>query len=302
MKEGFEKRCVDFDTQLKKSESLSKSWKNREDFIGDIVGECPPLYNVWRSFRFTKKGKAIGNEASWNSFRNFYNDMRESYFTKATLQRIDKSKPFSKDNVAWMSRHDAAVINNPTIMITYQGKTLSIVEWAQEIGCPPSAIRNRYHKHKADYSTEEILYGKRKLTNNRIPKDVSELQTLKEVKAKASKMISSYKIKDKRNNYPISDIDRDWMIDHILLNECIYCGDTNRLGCDRLDNASGHTKSNVVPCCYECNCARNNNFSHEEMKEIGKAIKQIKINRGAYRSNIDMVNKIRIERGYEPLN
>ena len=221
MKEGFEKRCVDFDTQLKKSESLSKSWKNREDFIGDIVGECPPLYNVWRSFRFTKKGKAIGNEASWNSFRNFYNDMRESYFQKATLQRIDKSKPFSKDNVAWISRHDAAVINNPTIMITYQGKTLSIVEWAQEIGCPPSAIRNRYHKHKADYSTEEILYGKRKLTNNRIPKDVSELQTLKEVKAKASKMISSYKIKDKRNNYPISDIDRDWMIDHILLNECI---------------------------------------------------------------------------------
>ena len=38
------------------------------------------------------------------------------------------------------------------------------------------------------------------------------------------------------------------------------------------------------------------------MKEIGKAIKQIKINRGTYRSNIGMVNKIRIERGYEPLN
>ena len=68
------------------------------------------------------------------------------------------------------------------------------------------------------------------------------------------------------------------------------------------DTCGELSKSNVVPCCYECNCARNNNFSHEEMKEIGKAIKQIKINRGTYRSNIGMVNKIRIERGYEPLN
>ncbi len=58
-----------------------------------------------------------------------------------------------------------------------------------------------------------------------------------------------------------------------------YCGDTNRIGLDRIDNSKGHTKDNTVPCCYECNCARNNNFSFEEMKILGKTIKQIKESR-----------------------
>ena len=48
---------------------------------------------------------------------------------------------------------------------------------------------------------------------------------------------------------------------------------------DRLNNDKGHTKDNTVPCCYECNCARNNNFSYEEMLVLGKTIAEIKRNR-----------------------
>lgn len=40
-----------------------------------------------------------------------------------------------------------------------------------------------------------------------------------------------------------------------------------------------HTKNNVVPCCIECNTARNNMFSFEEMKVLGKTIREIKQNR-----------------------
>ena len=301
MDEGFEKRRVNIDTQIKKSESLSKSWKNREDYIGDIVAECPPLYNIWRGFKFSKKGKKIGNDESWDSFRNFYNDMRQTYFPNATLQRIDKNKPFSKENARWMSRHDAALVNNPTVLLTWNGKTLSITEWANEIGCSPSSIKNRYYKHKNDYSVDEILYGKKKKQNNRKAKDISSLNSLNEVRIKASKMISSYKIKDKSHDYEISDIDIDWMIDNVLLNKCIYCGDTVRVGCDRIDNSKGHSKENVVPCCYEYNCARNNNFTHDEMKEIGMTIKNIKTQRATYQFNLEIINNRRKERGLNPL-
>lgn len=37
--------------------------------------------------------------------------------------------------------------------------------------------------------------------------------------------------------------------------------------------------SNVVPCCVECNKARNDNFSFEEMKVIGKTIREVKQSR-----------------------
>lgn len=61
--------------------------------------------------------------------------------------------------------------------------------------------------------------------------------------------------------------------------KCYYCGDTHRLGLDRIDNSKGHTKDNVVICCYDCNVARSNNFSYEEMLILGKTIRKIKSKR-----------------------
>jgi hypothetical protein len=64
-------------------------------------------------------------------------------------------------------------------------------------------------------------------------------------------------------------------IKNALHSPCQYCGFPST-GLDRLNNDEGHTDKNCIPCCYECNTARMNNFSHEEMKILGLAIKQIK--------------------------
>ena len=129
-----------------------------------------------------------------------------------------------------------------------------------------------YNEVKPEYS------GKKKKRNSKKVKDISD-QTVN-IRAKASKMISSYKIKDKSNNFENKcDIDIDWMINNILTKPCHYCGDTYRIGCDRIDNSKGHTKENVVPCCIECNTARNNYFTYEEMRRLGKTISEIKKDR-----------------------
>lgn len=58
-------------------------------------------------------------------------------------------------------------------------------------------------------------------------------------------------------------------------NGCFYCS-FPATGFDRKDNKKGHTKDNTVPCCKECNIIRMDNFSHEEMKVIGRAVAEIK--------------------------
>ena len=39
-------------------------------------------------------------------------------------------------------------------------------------------------------------------------------------------------------------------------------------GLDRINNNKGYTKSNVVPCCYQCNRIRSNIYTHKDFKII----------------------------------
>lgn len=70
----------------------------------------------------------------------------------------------------------------------------------------------------------------------------------------------------------------------VLINKvCEYCQfPLNKwgYGLDRLDNNRGYELDNVVPCCKECNVARNSNFTPAEMRQfVGPAIKAAKLAR-----------------------
>lgn len=93
---------------------------------------------------------------------------------------------------------------------------------------------------------------------------------------RAVSLLSAYRKID-REKGQICDLDKTFLINEIFLKTCIYCEDTEKIGCDRIDNSIGHIKSNVVPCCYSCNTTRMNNYSHEEMLILGKTIKTIKL-------------------------
>ncbi len=70
-------------------------------------------------------------------------------------------------------------------------------------------------------------------------------------------------------------------VSRLAYSPCVYCGTTKGLnGADRLDNSGPHSPENVVPCCLLCNSARLDNFTPDEMKIIGDAIRQIRFLRG----------------------
>ena len=262
------------ETKIKRMYALQESWKSRKDYIGDIREECPKIYNSWRAIMFTKKGKKIGISEEWKQFRTFYNDVKPSYKEGKVFRRLDCTKPFSKTNFIWVTTEEATLLKSNLITLTYNGKTLYLKEWADELNISIQGLRNRYYKReKLNYTIEEILFGRKKSRGSKVVKDSAN------VRAKVSKMISAYKHRDKINDTSICDLDIDWMIENILNKPCYYCGDTHRIGCDRIDNSKGHTKDNVIPCCYDCNCARNDNFTVGEMKIIGRAIREVKKHR-----------------------
>ena len=260
--------------ELKRLISIENNIKNRKNYIGDLIEKCPRIYNIWRGIKFTEKGKKIGVSDEWNNFKVFFNDVYPSYKEGLLFRRLDTSKNYNKNNFIWVTQEEANFLNGNMIFIEYNNERLTLKEIAGKYSQSLNAIKNRYYrKDKYNYSIDEIIFGRKRKRGSKKCVDNKESRT------KASKMISSYKLKDKKMGLEICDIDIDWMIENIINKPCTYCGDTNRIGCDRIDNSKGHTKNNVVPCCYECNCARNDNFDYNEMIVLGETIRKIKEDR-----------------------
>lgn len=244
-----------------------------------IKREYPYIFNSWRSIMFSKKYKDIGMSEEWRDFKTFFDDVVGSYEKGKVFRRIDTTKPFSKNNFIWCTTEQAGQMNKKTIHIEYNGELYTLKELADKYCQSYSGIQIRYHRREIhNYTIDEIIFGRKKKRGDRKAKDYKDPNVI--MREKASKMISAYKNKDKKMGFENQcDIDIDWMIKNIFNQPCIYCGDTNRIGCDRIDNDKPHTKDNVVPCCIECNTARNNFFTFDEMKIIGNTIRKIKEDR-----------------------
>lgn len=229
------------------------------------------IRNSWRSIMYNKKGKKAGCCEEWLSYNKFFEDMFPTWKEGNIIQRIEKDKPFSKDNCFWTERCNQA--QSKLLKLEHNGEIKTIKEWSIITGMSYMGIRLRYFHTKKlgkELNSQEIIYGKNHFRNREV-KSAKDL-SFQKVKDKASKMVSSYKIKDKRKGF-ITDINTEWMIENILYESCSYCGTKERVGCDRKDNLKGHTKDNCVPCCIVCNTVRNSFFTVEEMKKIGSFLK-----------------------------
>lgn len=51
-------------------------------------------------------GKGIKICERWQSYSNFKEDMGESYKTGLTLDRLDSSKDYSKENCQWLTKSE----------------------------------------------------------------------------------------------------------------------------------------------------------------------------------------------------
>ena len=111
-------------------------------------------YNSWHSMlqRCTNPnnpsyhrygGRGITVCPEWRqSFQAFYEDMG-CRPPDHTLERVDNAGDYNKDNCVWATKKEQQRNKRTNRLLTFQGETLCLVEWAQRIQLDEGTIRAR---------------------------------------------------------------------------------------------------------------------------------------------------------------
>jgi hypothetical protein len=78
-------------------------------------------------------GRGISVSKEWKTFEKFYEDMGDRP-EGTSLDRIDNSKGYSKENCRWATNIQQASNRRTVIFLTFKNKTLSLKAWSRELG------------------------------------------------------------------------------------------------------------------------------------------------------------------------
>ena len=146
---------------------------------GDTVGcgdrRCTPLvthgdngtpfYQSWQAMKQrcqnpnTKAYKNYGGRGikvcrRWQKYENFKEDMFDSWFPKAILDRKDGDGNYCKENCEWTTRKESAWKTRRVVWYEYQGEKIHRTELAKRLGINYQQIQ---YREKQGWSPEEII-------------------------------------------------------------------------------------------------------------------------------------------------
>jgi len=98
-------------------------------------------------------GRGIAVCERWKSFDNFLSDMGEKP-EGMTLDRRDNSGPYCPENCQWATRSQQMRNTRHNRMVTYDGVTMTVTEWAIRLGLTRLFITKRLNR---GWSDEEAL-------------------------------------------------------------------------------------------------------------------------------------------------
>lgn len=108
--------------------------------------------NAPYSQNYSLRGITI-EDPRWFNFSNFKDDMYESflkhyaaYGDNTTLDRIDVNKGYYKENCHWVTHQRQDNNKTCTHWITFNGKTQSVSDWAQELNIPYGVLSSRLRR------------------------------------------------------------------------------------------------------------------------------------------------------------
>lgn len=112
-------------------------------------------YRAWRNMRqrclnpkvpnyHRYGGRGITICEQWGSFEVFLEDMGRKPSKERSLERRDNNEGYSPSNCYWASQEQQDNNKERTIRLEYDGKSLSLAQWAKVTGMSYDHIRSRY--------------------------------------------------------------------------------------------------------------------------------------------------------------
>lgn len=88
-------------------------------------------------------GRGIGYDPAWESFAIFSADVGDPPSDKHSLDRIDNSKGYAKDNVRWALRATQSRNTRQNVWVEIDGETKCLYDWCDEFGISAGAVYRR---------------------------------------------------------------------------------------------------------------------------------------------------------------
>lgn len=116
-----------------------------------------PIYKIW--YGMHERCRGIGGDARkyyvpknikvcerWHIFENFLEDMGDKPGPGYSIDRIDNDGDYCPENCRWATATQQNRNRRNTVLITIEGETKPIGQWADEYSLPPQTIRKRMER------------------------------------------------------------------------------------------------------------------------------------------------------------
>lgn len=94
-------------------------------------------------FRYGGRGIKVCDR--WHDFESFIADMGERP-DNTSLDRIDNNKNYEPGNCRWATSEQQMNNTRANVRITFSGKSLTVAQWARELGINERTLRSRVRK------------------------------------------------------------------------------------------------------------------------------------------------------------
>lgn len=99
-------------------------------------------------------GRGISVCEKWQTFEGFWDDIASGYSKDLTIDRINVNGNYEPNNCRWATRRTQGNNRRNNVLLTHEGVTDTITNWARKLGVNANTLISRYHR---GYSVEEIL-------------------------------------------------------------------------------------------------------------------------------------------------